>query len=163
MHYETDPAERKAMGVGKVIDSQYGFDVVKADDGRMLIEPHFWHVARAAYEKVCGTILRPPRKNHYSLDELGPTDFEFRGVTYRRNDLHFENKRGMQIEYSMWDVVGNWNSTTEPPSPLVTQDVAKPCIIYLHGKTPETKVEYETQRICFHRTKHLDSSTLHPK
>ena len=107
--------------------------------------------------------MRPPRKNHYSLDELGPTDFEFRGVTYRRNDLHFENKRGMQIEYSMWDVVGNWNSTTEPPSPLVTQDVAKPCIIYLHGKTPETKVEYETQRICFHRTKHLDSSTLHPK
>ena len=55
--------------------------------------PSYWSIMRQGYEELVNAIIRPPRAD-YDPARLGPTEFEFCGRSYRREDLVLRNARG---------------------------------------------------------------------
>jgi hypothetical protein len=78
----------------------------------------YWSLIKTGYEELVKAIIRPPRAE-YTLDELGPSTFEYGGVQFIREDNHLANPRGIRLACSLWrrrDMVD-----------------ALPCVIYMHG------------------------------
>jgi pimeloyl-ACP methyl ester carboxylesterase len=63
-------------------------------------------------------IVRPPRAD-YHIAELGPTQFEYGGQTFVREDSTLTNPRGLTLQCSMW----RRETVAEPV----------PCVVYTHG------------------------------
>ena len=66
-------------------------------------------------------IIRPPRAE-YSMNELGPAQFTYKGRRFQRRDFTLTNPRDQTLECSHWEPVqGN-----RPNEKL-------PCVVYMHG------------------------------
>lgn len=115
--------EEKIATAGEVVGSSVvpGFDLVRSASGKVSMEPHMWHVARMAYDKVLNLVIRPPRAS-YQLSQLGPRSFPFWGKQVTRNDFVVTNQRGQRVMCSQWSFVSS------DGNPLVG-----PAVIYLHG------------------------------
>ena len=81
--------------------------------------PSYWSIMRQGYEELVNAIIRPPRAD-YDPARLGPTDFEFCGRSYRREDLVLRNARGLALQCSHW-------------APLNSK--GDPCVVFLHGNS----------------------------
>ena len=81
--------------------------------------PSYWSIMRQGYEELVNAIIRPPRAD-YDPARLGPTEFEFCGRSYRREDLVLRNARGLALQCSHWAPI---NSKGEP------------CVVFLHGNS----------------------------
>lgn len=73
---------------------------------------------KTTYASVVNAIIRPSR-DEYDLSSLGPTEFEYQGVAYQRQDLELKNKRKLTLKCSHFRPVG------KDPASL-------PCVVYLH-------------------------------
>ena len=92
-----------------------------------------------SYDDLWKAIIRPNR-DEYSLEELGPFKFEFKGKCYKRTDLELINKRSQKMVCSFWEPFDE-----ERESPKL------PCVIYLHGNSSSRceaypEVKYLLQR-----------------
>ena len=81
--------------------------------------PSYWSIMRQGYEELVNAIIRPPRAD-YDPARLGPTEFEFCGRSYRREDLVLRNARGLALQCSHWAPVGS---------------KGEPCVVFLHGNS----------------------------
>ena len=63
--------------------------------------PSYWSIMRQGYDELVNAIIRPPRAD-YDPARLGPTEFEFCGRSYRREDLVLRNARGLALQCSHW-------------------------------------------------------------
>ena len=81
--------------------------------------PSYWSIMRQGYEELVNAIIRPPRAD-YDPARLGPTEFEFCGRSYRREDLVLRNARGLALQCSHW-------------APLNSK--GEPCVVFLHGNS----------------------------
>lgn len=79
----------------------------------------YWNLFREGYDELVKAIIRPPRAE-YDIEELGPTRFDFAGVSFEREDLQLTNARGHSLHCSMW-------------RRQVAPEGGEPCVIYLHG------------------------------
>ena len=79
----------------------------------------YWNMFREGYDELVKAIIRPPRAE-YEIEELGPTRFDFAGVSFEREDLQLTNARGHALHCSMW-------------RRQVAPEGGAPCVIYLHG------------------------------
>ena len=61
----------------------------------------YWNLFREGYDELVKAIIRPPRAE-YEIEELGPTRFDFAGVSFEREDLQLTNARGHALHCSMW-------------------------------------------------------------
>lgn len=66
-----------------------------------------------------------PKRDIYSLNDLGPRKFRLKGKTYRRRDYHLVNSRGHRLECSYFF----------PSSKKSNVKEVLPCVVYLHGAT----------------------------
>ena len=75
------------------------------------------------YSTLWKAIIRPPRAE-YSLENLGPYEFQVAGTRVCRTDFEVKNKRGLKIQCSHFE-------------PLESDRKWKdmPCVIYLHGNS----------------------------
>ncbi|CAD8063323.1 unnamed protein product [Paramecium primaurelia] len=76
----------------------------------------------AGYDDLWKAIIRPPRDNEYTEQDLGPSQFKIQGVLIKRTDFQIKNKRGLKLECSFFEPV------KKPCEQL-------PCVIYLHGNS----------------------------
>ena len=76
-------------------------------------------MAKEGYEDIVKAIIRPPRAP-YTLADLGPSEFEYGGKAFMREDCQVENARGLKLEGSFW-------RRRELP------EVGAPCVVYMHG------------------------------
>ena len=81
--------------------------------------PSYWSIMRQGYDELVNAIIRPPRAD-YDPARLGPTEFEFCGRSYRREDLVLKNARGLALQCSHWAPVGSRG---------------EPCVVFLHGNS----------------------------
>ena len=81
--------------------------------------PSYWSIMRQGYDELVNAIIRPPRAD-YDPARLGPTEFEFCGRSYRREDLVLRNARGLALQCSHWAPVGSRG---------------EPCVVFLHGNS----------------------------
>lgn len=82
-------------------------------------EPSYYSQAKQGYQQLVNSIIRPPRCN-YSMQHLGPKEFSFCGVPFKRTDFQLRNKRDMKIECSHWE-------------PSIRKSAVLPCVVYMHG------------------------------
>ena len=106
----------------KLVRTISGLDIMyDTASGETHMQPHYWTMAKMAFEKVLQQIIRPPRAK-YRISELGPRTFEFNGVTFIRKDFKIPNKRGLFLCCSQW--------LKYDTSRMISNG---PCLIYLHG------------------------------
>ena len=74
---------------------------------------------KEGYEELVKAICRPPRAQ-YAIADLGPSEFNFGGVPFVREDSQVTNKRGFTLECSFW-------RRQQLP------EGGAPCVIYMHG------------------------------
>jgi acetyl esterase/lipase len=82
---------------------------------------------RQGYAALVDAIIRPPRA-HYSVDDLGPAAFSFRGRAHERVDFTLTNPRGETLQVSRWGAVAGGDDVA--PLPPVA-----PAVVYLHGNS----------------------------
>jgi pimeloyl-ACP methyl ester carboxylesterase len=82
-------------------------------------EPSYYSQAKQGYQQLVNSIIRPPRCN-YSIQHLGPKEFSFCGVPFKRKDFNLRNKRDMKIVCSHWE-------------PQIRKSPTLPCLVYMHG------------------------------
>ena len=70
------------------------------------------------FAQLVNAIVRPPRAE-YTIEELGPAEFEYGGHRFVREDSQITNMRGLVLQCSMWHRA----SLPEPA----------PCVVYTHG------------------------------
>jgi pimeloyl-ACP methyl ester carboxylesterase len=76
---------------------------------------------KKGYEDLWKSIIRPPR-DIYTIEDLGPAEFEIKHKIFKRTDFQLKNSRGLTLECSYFE-------------PTDEDRVAPqlPCVIYLHG------------------------------
>ena len=79
----------------------------------------YWSMFKDGYEELVNAIVRPPRAQ-YTLQELGPTSFEYGNTAFVREDFKVTNPRGLQLECSFWH-------RRDLP------EGGHPCVVYMHG------------------------------
>ena len=79
----------------------------------------WFSMAKDGYEDIVKAIIRPPRAP-YTLEDLGPSEFEYGGKAFMREDCQVENARGLKLEGSFW-------RRRELP------EGGAPCVVYMHG------------------------------
>lgn len=79
----------------------------------------YWSMFKDGYEELVNAIVRPPRAQ-YTLQELGPTSFEYGSTAFVREDCKVTNPRGLQLECSFWH-------RRDLP------EGGHPCVVYMHG------------------------------
>jgi pimeloyl-ACP methyl ester carboxylesterase len=73
------------------------------------------------YDHLWKAIIRPPRE-HYSLSDLGPTEFVIAGAEFKRTDFELTNSRGYELHCSHFE-----------PSEEQRPAHELPCVVMLHG------------------------------
>lgn len=68
--------------------------------------------------QLVNAIVRPPRAD-YTIEELGPAEFEYGGHRFVREDTQITNARGLVLQCSMWH--------------RASLPEAVPCVVYTHG------------------------------
>ena len=76
---------------------------------------------KKGYEDLWKSIIRPPR-DLYSINDLGPQEFEIRDKLCKRTDFQLTNSRGLKLECSYFE-----------PSDEDRVAEQLPCVVYLHG------------------------------
>merc|ERR1719401_3310652 len=51
-----------------------------------------WRSLKEGYEDLVNLMIRPPRAK-YRVEDLGTTDFQMHGRSFRREDVQVRNKR----------------------------------------------------------------------
>lgn len=74
------------------------------------------------YSDLWKAIIRPPRDDSYTDEQLGPKEFQIKGRKYKRTDIDLENERGLTLKVSHYEPIDS-----QRPCPQL------PCVIYLHG------------------------------
>ncbi|CAD8073106.1 unnamed protein product [Paramecium sonneborni] len=75
-----------------------------------------------SYDDLWKAIIRPPRDNEYTEQDLDLSQSKIQGVQIKRKDFQIKNKRGLKLECSFFEPV------QKPCEQL-------PCVIYLHGNS----------------------------
>lgn len=83
----------------------------------------YYSMIRNSYQQLVNAIIRPPRCR-YTIDQLGPTEFDYCGRRIRRKDFQLTNPRNLNFECSLWEPVAS-----DRPSERL------PCVIYMHGNS----------------------------
>jgi len=94
-----------------------------APPGARSRRPWLWTQLKVGYSDLVDAIIRPPRAE-YSMDELGPMNFQLRGRHYERSDFQIRNAHGLNLECSWWQ-----------PIPSERLRGTLPCVVYMHGNS----------------------------
>ena len=78
---------------------------------------------KITYESLWKAIIRPPR-DYYTIDDLGPTNFQIHGKTYLRKDFDLVDFHGLILKVSI----------IEPDTISRPFDIM-PCVIYVHANS----------------------------
>ena len=79
----------------------------------------YWNMFKEGYDELVNAICRPPRAQ-YRVEDLGPPEFEYGGVTFVREDCELTNPRGLKLQGSFWH-------RGELP------EGGAPAVVYTHG------------------------------
>ncbi|CAI5727806.1 unnamed protein product [Hyaloperonospora brassicae] len=93
----------------------------------------YWYLLKHGYTELVHLIIRPPRTSYAEAD-LGPTEFQFAGRAFVREDFPVVNDRRQTLVCSHW----------RPATPVAERGRIKsatggqpvvPCVVYLHGNS----------------------------
>lgn len=100
---------------------QIDFSQMQNEPESLQQKASYYSMIKQGYQELVNAIIRPPRCQ-YSVDNLGPIEFEYGGKLFRRKDFLLINTRGYKLECSQWEPV-------DRPSRVL------PCVIYMHGNS----------------------------
>jgi pimeloyl-ACP methyl ester carboxylesterase len=107
-------------------------------------------MAQQGYEQLVHAIIRPPRANKYTDNQLGPSEFTFLSQRFRRDDVELTTKnksfpssydkdngdwepQPLKMKASIWTRVDNRQGLEEKKQSDKDDEVKKTMVVYLHG------------------------------
>ena len=85
------------------------------------IEEEKWTLS---YSSLINTIIRPPRSNHYTPDDLCSPNFEYQEKKYERIEITLSNKKNYKLQCSIIKLIQQTKTKKK-----------RPIVIYLHGNS----------------------------